>query len=233
MFHAYPSDFNSVTTDGALYDHITHPIGERWFYIRASYDGSTSLDLPTRRMMITSSLPLLDRILSGEEEGPKIHQIQLVEDTELRSPFEACSTMALVTRITRLSPPGQSALSYLIETKSGLCVEGVMDGQWSSYPQTLLFDCYAAAFDLADPLPLSSRAPLEDKEASATSALRSKILIRLLDLCAADVERTERWWSKENTQLGGKAPQELDSYAEYQLLDDLLGRFEQERCHLT
>ncbi|WP_238986409.1 hypothetical protein [Pseudomonas syringae] len=163
-------------------------------------------------MMMTSSLALLDRVLSGKEEGVSIDTIQVLSPTDAGSVQEEAYGLGCVTRITRLKPR-RGLPRYLVETAAGNILSGDVDGQWGSYKRTVLFDSNPSQ---------PSRAAIAESGEQVIADIRTDVIVRVLDLYTAHGEMTERWWQQRHTELDNKAPSELKTLAEYQKLIELL-----------
>lgn len=205
-------------TSDTYYDHVSHSLDARLFCAKACYLGERPTDFPEQRMMMTPSLVLLDRVLSGKEKGVSIDTIQVLSPTDAGTAEEGVYGLGRVNRITRLKP-GRGLPRYLVETTSGNILSGDADGRWASYTRTVLFD--SPILQLTD----EAVARSEDRE---IADIRTDVIIRVLDLYTANAEKTERWWQQKHPELGNKAPSELRTLAEYQKLAILLQQIERD-----
>lgn len=211
------NDNHGAKSVESTYDYISHSLDIQWFYAKACYCGPRQVDFPTHRMMMTSSLPLLDRILCGKERGVSIDRIQVVSPTQPVFTIQATYEVGLVTRITRLKGLRRGSLRYLVESTTGIVLEGDLDGRWYGFKRTVLFDCYAK---------LPAGEAVDYKKEIAIAPLRSDVILRILDLYALNAAQTEQWWREGHPKLDGKAPREVETLAEYQRLNDLLSWLE-------
>src|SRR5450830_78551 len=200
-----------------FYDHISYPLNMYCFYARACYVGPRLTDFPTPRIMMTSSLPLLDRVLSGKEKGVSIHRIQVLFPTDTCSPLEGDYDIGRVMRVTRLKASGRGKPRYLVESTSGVILEGDVNGLWATYERTVLFDCYPRSLAGEDE---------KYKDFETTADVRTDIFLRVLDLYTFDEITTQQWWDRSHSRLGDKMPRELETLAEYQKLRELVGELE-------
>ncbi|MFJ3466659.1 hypothetical protein [Pseudomonas sp. NPDC090201] len=203
-----------------FYDHVSHSLEAKLFCAKACYLGERPTDFPTHRMMMTPSLALLDRVLSGKEKGVSIDTIQVLSPTDSDSAEKGAYGLGQVNRITRLKP-GRGLPRYLVETSAGNILSGDVDGRWGSYTRTVLFDSTISP-------------PTIEAEAEAHSGepkigdIRTDVIVRVLDLYTVHGELTERWWQQGHPKLGNKAPSELRTIAEYQKLTALLQELERD-----
>lgn len=201
-----------------FYDHVSHSLDARLFCAKACYLGHRPTDLPAHRIMMTPSLVLLDRVLSGKEKGVLIDTIQVLSPTDLGASEEGVYGLGRVNRITRLKP-GRGLPRYVVETTSGNILSADADGRWASYTRTGLFD---------------SRVSQPADEAVASSAdqeiadIRTDVIVRVLDLYTENAQKTERWWQRKHSELDNKAPSELRTLFEYQKLTILLQGIERD-----
>jgi len=195
-----------------LYDYVLHSLDAELYCAKACYLGARLTDLPEHRMMMTSSLALLDRVLSGKEEGISIDTIQVLSPTDAGSAHEGAYDLGRVARITRLKPR-RGLPRYLVETAAGNILSGDVDGNWGSYKRTVLFDSNPSQ---------PCRAGVAESGERLSADIRTDVIIRVLDLYIAHREMTERWWKQRHTELDNKAPGELRTLAEYQKLIELL-----------
>ncbi|MEE4130087.1 hypothetical protein V2I60_04630 [Pseudomonas viridiflava] len=164
-------------------------------------------------MMMTPSLALLDRVLSGKEKGVSIDTIQVLSPSNAGSVEEGAYRFGRVTRITRFNASAQGLPPrYLVESTVGNILAGDVDGRWSQYKRTVLFDPGAKQFPMG----------LAEGDAVEIGGVKTDILVCALDLYAVDGEKTVHWWRQMHPELGDKAPSELETLAEYQKLLVLL-----------
>ncbi|CRM67206.1 hypothetical protein [Pseudomonas sp. 44 R 15] len=208
MFHIHSK------LNGGLYDHISHELDDNIFHAIACYVGPSPLDFPERRMMMTPSLLVLDQVLSGKEKGVSIDKIQILAPSDAGSVEEGAYRLGRVTRITRFNASAQGVPRYLVESTVGNILDGDVDGRWSSYKRTVLFDAGGA----------KRFAPMGLAEGGAAEigGVKTDILVFTLDLYAIDGEKTAHWWQQTHPELDNKAPSELETLAEYQKLLVLL-----------
>ncbi|WP_230203442.1 hypothetical protein [Pseudomonas syringae] len=197
-----------------LYDHVLHSLDAELYCAKACYLGARLTDLPEHRMMMTSSLALLDRVLSGKEEGVSIDTIQVLSPTDAGSAHEGTYDLGRVARITRLKPR-RGLPRYLVETAAGNILSGDVDGHWGSCKRTVLFDSNPSQ---------PRRAALAEGGERVIADIRTDVIIRVLDLYTVHKDMTERWWQQRHPELDNKAPSELKTLAEYQKLIELLQR---------
>lgn len=201
-----------------FYDHVSHSLDARLFCAKACYLGDRPTDLPEHRMMMTPSLVLLDRVLSGKEKGVSIATIQVLSPNDADSAEDGVYGLGRVNRITRLKP-GRGLPRYLVETTSGNILSGDVDGRWANYTRTVLFDSTA-----------SQR--IDEAEAGSgeqvIADIRTDVIVRVLDLYTVHSEMTEAWWQQRHHELDNKAPSELRTLAEYQKLTILLQGLERD-----
>lgn len=195
-----------------FYDYVLHSLDSELYCAKACYLGARLTDFPEHRMMMTSSLALLDRVLSGKEEGVSIDTIQVLSPTDAGSAHEGAYGLVRVTRITRLKPK-RGLPRYLVETVAGNILSGDVDGHWGSYKRTVLFDS-----NPSEP----RRAAVAESEERVIADIRTDVIVRVLDLYTTHREMTERWWQQRHPEFGNKAPSELRTLAEYQKLIELL-----------
>ncbi len=210
MFHIH----SKVSPDGGsnFYDHISHALDDNIFHARACYVGPSSLDFPERRMMMTPSFVVLDRVLSGKEKGVSIHAIQVLcpndDDYAKEEPYR----VGRVTRITRLNASKRSLPRYLVESTLGNIWAGELDGRLSSCKRTLLF---ASCTKRPPSVALT-------EEQVEVGNIGTDAVIRAMDLFVADREKTVQWWWQKHPDLNNKAPSELATLVEYQKLLEVL-----------
>lgn len=96
-------------------EHVSCSLDAELYCAKACYLGARLTDFPEHLMMITPSLALLDRVLSGKEEGVSIDTIQVLSPTDAGSVQEEAYGLGCVTRITRLKPR-RGLPRYLVET---------------------------------------------------------------------------------------------------------------------
>ncbi|MFJ5296162.1 hypothetical protein ACIQAL_06495 [Pseudomonas sp. NPDC088368] len=200
-----------VTSD-TFYDHVSHSLDARLFCAKACYLGDRPTDFPEHRMMMTPSLVLLDRVLSGKEKGVSIDTIQVLSPNDAGSAEDGVYGLGRVNRITRLKP-GRGLPRYLVETTAGNILSGDADGRWASYTRTVLFD--STISQLTDEA-------VADSAEQAIADIRTDVIVRVLDLYTVHSEMTEGWWRQRNPELDNKAPSELRTLAEYRKLTALL-----------
>jgi hypothetical protein len=206
-----------VTSD-TFYDHVSHSLDATLYCAKACYLGDRPTDLPEHRMMMTPSLVLLDRVLSGKEKGVSIATIQVLSPNDADSAEDGAYSLGRVNRITRLKP-GRGLPRYLVETSTGNILSGEADGRWASYTRTVLFD--ATVSQPADDA-------VADGGERVIADIRTDVIVRVLDLYTAHGEMTERWWQQGHPELGNRAPSELRTLAEYQKLTILLQQIERD-----
>lgn len=197
-----------VSSD-TFYDHVSHSLDSELYCVKACYLGARITDFPEHRMMITSNLVLLDRVLSGKEKGVSIDTIQVLSPSNAGSVEEGAYRIGLVTRITRFNASVQGLPRYLVESTVGNILAGDVDGRWSSYKRTVLFD------------PRAKHCPpmgVAEGEAAEFGVVKTDILVCALDLYAVDGEKTVHWWRQTHPELDNKAPSELETLAEYHKL---------------
>ncbi|XYQ93001.1 hypothetical protein ACTABX_15555 [Pseudomonas syringae] len=163
-------------------------------------------------MMITPSLTLLDRVLSGKEKGVSIDTIQVLSPSDAGSAHKGAYDLGRVIRITRLKPR-RGLPRYVVETAAGNILSGDVDGHWGSYQRTVLFDSNPSQYPCA--------AVAENGE-RVIADIRTDVIVRVLDLYTTHREMTERWWQLKRPEFDNKAPSELRTLAEYQKLIELL-----------
>jgi hypothetical protein len=206
-----------VTSD-TFYDHVSHSLDATLYCAKACYLDERPTDFRTHRMMMTPSLALIDRVLSGKEKGVSIDTIQVLSPTDADSQVEGAYGLGQVNRITRLKP-GRGLPRYLVEASTGNILSGDVDGRWGSYKRTVLFD--ATVSQPADDA-------VADGGERAIADIRTDVILRVLDLYTAHGEMTERWWQQGHPELGNRAPSELGTLAEYQKLTILLQQIERD-----
>lgn len=209
--HLKASLGDGVSSD-TFYDHVSHSLDAKLYCAKACYLGARLTDFPEHRMMMTPSLALLDRVLSGKEKGVSIDTIQVLSPTDAGSAQEGAYGLGRVTRITRLKPE-RGLPRYLVETAAGNILSGDVDGHWGSCKRTVLFDS-----NLLQP----SREAVAESGERAIADIRTDVIVRVLDLYTAHRDMTERWWQQVQPELDNKAPSELRTLAEYQKLIELL-----------
>jgi hypothetical protein len=205
-------------TSDNFYDHVSHSLGARLFCAKACYLGDRPTDFPEHRMMMTPSLVLLDRVLSGKEKGVSIDTIQVLSPTGAGTAEEGVYGLGRVNRITRLKP-GRGLPRYLVETTSGNILSGDADGRWASYTRTVLFN---------SPILQPTDEAVAGSGERAIADIRTDVIVRVLDLYTANAVKTERWWQQKHPELDNKAPSELRTLAEYQKLTILLQQIERD-----
>jgi hypothetical protein len=201
-----------------IYDHVSHSLDARLFCAKACYLGDRPTDLPEHRMMMTPSLVLLDRVLSGKEKGVSIATIQVLSPNDADSAAGGVYGLGRVNRITRLKP-GRGLPRYLVETSAGNILSGDVDGRWGSYQRTVLFDS-SVSQPTDEAVANSGEPPSPD--------VRTDVILRVLDLYTVQGEMTERWWQQPHPELGNKAPSQLRTLVEYQKLTVLLQGLERD-----
>jgi hypothetical protein len=206
-----------VTSD-TFYDHVSHSLDARLFCAKACYLGDRPTDFPEHRVMMTPSLVLLDRVLSGKEKGVSIDTIQVLSPNDAESAEDGAYGLGRVNRITRLKP-GRGLPRYLVETTSGNILSGDVDGRWASYTRTVLFD--SSVTQPTDAVEADSAEPV-------ISDIRTDVIVRVLDLYTTHRDMTAHWWQQANPELDNKAPSELRTLAEYQKLTVLLQGLERD-----
>ncbi|WP_122456462.1 hypothetical protein [Pseudomonas viridiflava] len=218
MFQTHSKSAHDVdVSDVGFYDHISYPLDMHCFYAKACYVGPKLTDFPTPRVMMTPSLPLLDRVLSGKEKGVSIHTIQVLFPTDTCSSSGGDYDIERVMRVTRLKASGRGKPRYFVESTSGVLLDGDVNGLWATYERTVLFDCYPRSLAGEDE---------EYKNWGTTADVRTDIFLRVLVLCTLDEITTKQWWDRSHSGLGDKMPRELGTLAEYQKLSELVGELE-------
>lgn len=207
-----------VTSD-TFYDHVSHSLGARLFCAKACYLGDRPSDFPEHRMMMTPSLVLLDRVLSGKEKGVSIATIQVLSPNDASSAEDGVYGLGRVNRITRLKPGRGGLPRYLVETTSGNILSGDADGRWASYTRTVLFDSTVSH---------STDEAVASSVERVIADIRTDVIVRVLDLYTVNAEMTEQWWRQRHPELSNKAPSELSTLAEYQKLTVLLQGLERD-----
>ncbi|WP_262384994.1 hypothetical protein [Pseudomonas fragi] len=206
MFHIHSK------LNGGVYDHISHELDESIFHATACYVGPSPLDSPERRMMMTPSLAVLDQVLSGKEKGVSIDNIQILSPSNDVSLEEGAYRLGRVTRITRFSGSAKILPRYLVESTVGNILAGDVDGRWSSYKRTVLFDGAKRFATMG----------VAEGGAPEIGSVKTDILVLTLDIYAIDGEKTAHWWRQTHPELDNKAPSELETLDEYQKLLVLL-----------
>ncbi len=213
MFQTHlKASLSSGASSETFYDHVSYSLDAELYCAKACYLGARLTDFPEHRMMMTPSLALLDRVLSGKEEGVSIDTIQVLSPTDAGIAHEGAYGLGRVTRITRLKPR-RGLPRYLVETAAGNILSGDVDGHWGSYKRTVLFDSYPSQ------TPHSAAA---DSVERVIADVRTDVIVRVLDLYTAHREMTERWWQQRHRELDDKAPSELTTLVEFQRLIELL-----------
>ncbi len=195
-----------------FYDHVLHSLDAELYCAKACYFGARLTDFPEHRMMMTPSLVLLDRVLSGKEKGVSIDTIQVLSPTDAGSAHEGAYALGRVTRITRFKPR-RGLPRYLVETSTGNILSGDVDGHWGSYKRTVLFDSNPSQ---------PPRAAVAESGERMIADIRTDVIVRVLDLYTTHGEMTESWWQQRHPEFDNKAPSELRTLAEYQKLIELL-----------
>ena len=199
-------------TSDTFYDHVSHSLDATLYCAKARYLDERPTDFLTHRMMMTPSLAVLDRVLSGKEKGVSIDTIQVLSPNDADAAEDGAYSLGRVNRITRFKP-GRGLPRYLVETTAGNILSGDADGRWASYTRTVLFD--STISQLTDEA-------VADSGERAIADIRTDVIVRVLDLYTVHSEMTEGWWQQKHPELDNKAPSELRTLAEYQKLAVLL-----------
>ncbi|NLT88721.1 MAG: hypothetical protein GXW93_12710 [Pseudomonas lactis] len=219
MFQTNPEQAINIALprneDQFVWSCMSHQLGMPWFYAREYLAAPNSLANPSSQMIMTSSIEDLDATLSGKIKGRSIKKIQLITNSFSESPRMPDIQLGLVTRIIRFSNCWNEASKYFIESTEGIVLEGPLDGSWGSCEQNVLMDVLDSVSDLG----------LAPDERWSVRQVQMKVVIQAIDLFKEDVRACSEWWGCKDPRLDGKAPKDLTTGGDYELLANLIREY--------